>query len=76
MNRKNYKWILLLLAAIGFTGGVKAAETSVADSLRGNAKFNVVAVVLGIIFSGLAFFLIRLDKRVSNLENKTKNNKS
>jgi capsular polysaccharide biosynthesis protein len=44
---------------------VAAAET---EPMRGNAKFNVVAAVLCIIFAGLAFFLIRLDKRVSKLE--------
>jgi hypothetical protein len=43
--------------------------------MRGNAKFNVVAAVLCIIFAGLAFLLIRLDKRVSRLEKQNKEGK-
>jgi hypothetical protein len=40
--------------------------------MRGNAKFNVVAVVLCIIFAGLAFLLIRLDKRITRIEKQMK----
>lgn len=58
-----------MLALIGITAGAKAASGEAAkDLFRGNAKFNVVSVVLGIIFAGIAVFLFRLDKRVSDLE--------
>ena len=38
------------------------------DMLRGNAKFNVVATVLVLIFIGIIFYLIRLDRKMSKLE--------
>lgn len=48
----------------------------VQDTLRGNAKFNVVAAVLVIIFSGIALFLFRLDRKITKLEkNRKENNK-
>lgn len=76
MNKNKYKWAALILLLLGSAGSIKASQSGLTDGLRGNAKFNVVAVVLGIIFAGLAFFLIRLDKRVTNLEDKLNNNKS
>ena len=67
---KNLKSIIILFwGNILAIAGASAAET---QPMRGNAKFNVVAVVLCIIFAGLAFLLIRLDKRVSRLENRNK----
>jgi CcmD family protein len=47
-----------------------AVET---DLIRGNAKFNVVIIVLTIIFSGIVFFLFRMDRRLSQLEKNQKN---
>lgn len=36
--------------------------------MRGNAKFNVVAAVLLIIFLGIVVFLIYLDRKITKLE--------
>ncbi len=44
------------------------------DPIRGNAKFNVVVIVIGIIFTGIVFFLFRMDRRLTNLE-KNQNSK-
>lgn len=66
------KIFIFVLAALTGFGIAQAAAPAPETVMRGNAKFNVVAVVLSIIFAGLAFFLIRLDKRVSKLE-KNKN---
>ncbi len=38
------------------------------NPMRGNAKFNVVAVVLIIIFAGVVGYLIYLDKKITRLE--------
>jgi capsular polysaccharide biosynthesis protein len=70
---KNLKSIFILLWGNLFAiAGAAAAES---QPMRGNAKFNVVAAVLCIIFAGLAFLLIRLDKRVSRLEKQNKEGK-
>lgn len=38
------------------------------NPMRGNAKFNVVATVLVIIFVGVIGYLIYLDRKVSKME--------
>jgi hypothetical protein len=38
------------------------------NPMRGNAKFNVVAVVLIIIFAGVAGYLIYLDRKITWME--------
>ncbi len=66
---------MAVLAVFGITLGAKAANTIAQDAMRGNAKYNVVATVLGIIFAGIAFFLFRLDRRMSKLEKEKENQK-
>ncbi len=43
------------------------------EMLRGNAKFNVVATVLVLIFVGIIAYLLRLDRKLSKLEKQIKN---
>lgn len=38
------------------------------NPMRGNAKFNVVAVVLVIIFAGVVGYLIYLDRKITRME--------
>lgn len=38
------------------------------NPMRGNAKFNVVAVVLMIIFAGVVGYLIYLDRKITRME--------
>ena len=38
------------------------------NPMRGNAKFNVVAVVLLIIFAGVVGYLIYLDRKITRME--------
>jgi CcmD family protein len=46
---------------------------SAKEMLRGNAKFNVVATVLVLIFLGIVVYLLRLDRKMSKLEKQFKN---
>jgi CcmD family protein len=46
---------------------------SAKEMLRGNAKFNVVATVLVLIFIGIVVYLLRLDRKMSQLEKQFKN---
>ena len=46
---------------------------SAKEMLRGNAKFNVVASVLVLIFIGIVVYLLRLDRKMSKLEKQFKN---
>lgn len=67
---KNLKSIFILFWGNLFA--IIGATASESQPMRGNAKFNVVAVVLCIIFAGLAFLLIRLDKRITRIEKQMK----
>ncbi len=51
--------------AVSGTNGVSDAATNM---LRGNAKFNVVATVLVLIFIGIVLYLVRLDRKMTKLE--------
>jgi hypothetical protein len=59
-------WILTLASA---------EAKGVEEVIRGNAKFNAVATVLVVIFCGIVFFLFRMDKRLTKLENHKKDEK-
>lgn len=39
-----------------------------ADTMRSNGKIFVVVLVLATIFAGIIIYLIRLDKKITNLE--------
>lgn len=39
-----------------------------ADAMRSNGKIFVVVLVLATIFAGIIIYLIRLDKKITNLE--------
>lgn len=76
MDKINWKKIGLgFLAFMGAFTAANAATSAVQKGMRGNAKFNVVAVVLGIIFLGITLFLFRLDRKIGKLEKEKTQNK-
>jgi CcmD family protein len=59
----------LLLAAFGALAQAPATDQpEMADALRQSGKIYVVVLVVVIIVSGLLFYLVRLDRKVSELE--------
>jgi CcmD family protein len=66
----------LIIAAIciAFAVDAQTADTMVnkpvemADSMRSNGKIYVVVAVLTIIFLGIIFYIVRLEKRIKQLE--------
>ncbi len=57
--------LALLMPVVSFAQGVDMAET-----MRSEGKIYVVVGVIAIIFMGLAFYLIALDRRISKMENR------
>lgn len=47
---------------------------NMADEMRSNGKIYVVVAVLVTIFIGIVIYLVRLDKKISKLENESKIN--
>tara|TARA_B100000780_G_C21033577_1_gene414501 strand:+ start:399 stop:581 length:183 start_codon:yes stop_codon:yes gene_type:complete len=45
-----------------------AQDIEMADVMRSNGKIYVVVAVIAILFIGLMFYLIRIDKKVQKLE--------
>jgi CcmD family protein len=68
MKNKSIFQILLLILLSSSTPLM--AENS---PMRGNAKFNVVATVLVIIFAGIIGYLVYLDRKVTRMEEDKKN---
>lgn len=68
MMRYIYTSLLLLFAIKLF-----AQEVEMADRLRSDGKIYIVVAVLLIVFAGIVFYLINIDKKVSKLEKEINN---
>lgn len=67
------KKLILLLFSIVIAFSALAQQSAdevveMADALRASGKIYVVVLVVSVILLGLILYLIRLDKKVSNLE--------
>lgn len=63
------KLFSLLLILSAFSGFAQDAP-QMADTMRDNGKIYVVVLVLSIVFVCLATYLIIIDRKIKNLENK------
>ena len=68
---KNLSILIGLLLSIITTAN---AQTENPDFMRSTGKIYVVIAVLCVIFIGIVFFLINLDRKITRLENEVKNN--
>ncbi len=65
------KALLLILNFFIFMAAAQAqtGEPEMADVLRSNGKIYVVVLVLATIFAGIVAMLVRMDRKISKLEN-------
>ncbi|MEY3983508.1 MAG: CcmD family protein [Bacteroidota bacterium] len=70
LNHIIRKIMLSMLLFLGFGSMLKASDA--AQMLRANGKNNAVIAVLAIIFTGLIIWLVRLDRKVSRMEQEQK----
>ena len=61
----------LLFILISFLANAQA-EIEMADQFRADGKIYVVIAVISIILAGFFVYLFRLDRKVTNLENRLK----
>jgi CcmD family protein len=66
--------ILGLLSTAVFSQEVQQ-QVEMADEMRKSGKIYVVVAVLCIVFLGIVAYLISIDRKVSRLESKMKDNK-
>jgi hypothetical protein len=65
--RKAFITVALLMIT-AFVAGAQEAQPEMADALRSNGKIYVVVTVLATIFAGIIVFLVRLDRKMTRLE--------
>ncbi len=66
--------ILGLLSAVAYSQEAQQ-QVEMADAMRQSGKIYVVVAVLCIVFLGIVAYLISIDRKVSRLESKMKDNK-
>jgi branched-subunit amino acid transport protein AzlD len=69
MRMKN-NLLSILLTIVPF---LAFGQSESADFLRSTGKIYTVIIVVLLIFGGIAFFLYRLDRKLTKLENQIKN---
>jgi CcmD family protein len=64
----SFKRFLLLITLFLSSGLMAQNEVEMADTFRADGKIYVVVAILSIVFTGIVFFLIRLDRKISRIE--------
>ncbi|CAN5238216.1 hypothetical protein BH09BAC5_BH09BAC5_28950 [soil metagenome] len=68
--------LLFLSGTMLHAANENSLDEKIFTELRGHASFNVVFIVIAVIFSGLIITLVRIDRKVSRLEKEMKGPKS
>ena len=63
------KKIIIVFLLSFFTLAINAQEVKMADTMRENGKIYVVIAIILTILLGIALYLVRLDRKISKLEN-------
>lgn len=66
------KRLFTLVFSLCFTILLNAQNTATSDFFRNIGKIYVVVAVIGIVFLGMVFFLVILDRRLAKLEQQIK----
>lgn len=75
MMKRSLIFSTLMLFSI-FISFAQAPETiEMADKFRADGKIYVVVGVITIVFTGIVLYLVNIDRKVSKLEKKIRNNK-
>ncbi|HSK12077.1 MAG TPA: hypothetical protein VK907_02625 [Phnomibacter sp.] len=72
MHKTILRWVLpaLLLTCTGLAAQ-PSEPVQMADTMRSNGKIFVVVAVIVTIFIGLVIYLVRLDRKIAQLEKET-----
>jgi CcmD family protein len=64
--------LLLVSFTISFTARAQASDIEMADQFRADGKIYVVIAVVGVVLIGLFAYLFRLERKVTELEKRSK----
>lgn len=71
----NYKSLFLFLSFISLLAtNALSQDSAIEQTFHESGKINVVIAVVVVIFIGLIFYLVRLERKISKLEKDGKNN--
>lgn len=65
-------FLLLISFTISFTASAQASDIEMADQFRADGKIYVVIAVVSVVLIGLFAYLFRLDRKVTELEKRSK----
>lgn len=72
MKKKSILFLALLAGLITRAYSQAAGEVEMADRMRSDGKIYVVVAVMCIVFSGIALYLVWLDRKLGKLEKRVK----
>lgn len=64
--------LLLVSISLSFTASAQASDIEMADQFRADGKIYVVIAVVSVVLIGLFAYLIRLERKVTELEKRSK----
>lgn len=65
-------FLLILFVLVHSVNLLAQSEPEMADQFRSDGKIYVVVTVIALVFTGLAIWLFRLDRRIRKMENEHK----
>ena len=65
-------FLLLVSITLSFTASAQASDIEMADQFRADGKIYVVIAVVSVIMIGLFAYLFRLEKKITDLEKRSK----
>lgn len=64
--------LLLVSSMLSFTASAQASDIEMADQFRADGKIYVVIAVVSVVLIGLFAYLFRLERKVTELEKRSK----
>ena len=65
-------FLLLVSFTLSFTASAQASDIEMADQFRADGKIYVVIAVVNVVLIGLFAYLFRLERKVTELEKRSK----
>ena len=69
---KAFLLLLVISITLSFTASAQASDIEMADQFRADGKIYVVIAVVSVVLIGLFAYLFRLERKVTELEKRSK----
>jgi CcmD family protein len=72
---KNLKYLLTFVIIFCCNLSIFAQESGMENTMLKSGKINVVVAVVAVIFIGIVLYLVRMDRKLTKMENEINSNK-